>query len=403
MGKINRDATMHELEERAKRSWDNDMTVDNFATLSAIKGYQFGREIYSSVIKFKDLMDFLDVFPEVQRDINRAKILKIKRYVLSGINEESPMRFFSGITVTARGMIFYDDSRKKIAIDTRNSKLSVNDGQHRFYGIAEAIRDLNGKLNKAKSEEEKNDVILLLNELKNMVIPLIIFNQLDEAKEAQLFHDLNNLAQRPSRSATIKLAQTDLLSHLAREISKSNKYLVHYGVEMDKMSIHQNNPRVVLLTTVYASIKNLFWSQYKERYRNQSSLLTKKNYDSYKDKVNETFDEIFINLPHDINVKGKYLIEKNYTLKGITKFIHDCRNIYKIEDEYIFRAIKDVDWSADYDLWKDYGATVSKRSNMLFNSSGGGIHAVMDKLFDTVRNYPELQGRAEKFEQQSML
>ena len=71
---------------------NTDLEKGYFATLSAIKGVQFGREVYSSMIRFKDLADFLEIFPEVQRDIIPRKVASIRRYILT---EEDNIRFFS--------------------------------------------------------------------------------------------------------------------------------------------------------------------------------------------------------------------------------------------------------------------------------------------------------------------
>lgn len=84
-----------------------DLELTMFATLSAIKGKQFGRDVYSSVLKFKDLDKFLTIFPNVQRNINSRKVSSLKRYILNGLeNNNINMRFFSAVTVTCRGVIF---------------------------------------------------------------------------------------------------------------------------------------------------------------------------------------------------------------------------------------------------------------------------------------------------------
>jgi DNA sulfur modification protein DndB len=397
---MNRKVTMEEYEDRAKRSLEQSLSVDTFATITGIKGVQFGREIFSCTLKFKDLMDFLEVFPEVQRDVIKRRVSKIKTYVLSGLYKDDPMRFFSAITATSRGSIYYDENTHRIAINTHESKLSLNDGQHRFYGISEAIRELQGRYNKAKDDNARQDVSKMLTDLKEMSIPLVIFNQIDEAKEKQLFHDLNNLSQRPSRSATIKLAQTDKFSQMARELALENRYFKYYGVEMDKMSIHKNNPNVVLLTTVYASLKNMFLTEY----RNDFNFLNDDNYEYYKEISDKTFEQVFANLPHDINIKGKYLIEKSYTLKGITRFVHFCRSEYKVDDSIIFDTISNVDWTLNFDVWKKYGAILSKKGNILFTGGGeGGISAVYDHLFDILQNNPDVKGKIENVEQMELL
>ncbi|MGM0846919.1 MAG: DNA sulfur modification protein DndB [Bacillota bacterium] len=368
----------NETEEFAKNSKQKDLDVGTFATIAAIRGKQFGKEVFATVIKFKDLMDFLKVFPEVQRDVNNRKVVSIKNYVLTGLDDpENAMRFFPAITATARGHIYYDEFRNQVAIDTNNSKLSINDGQHRFYGVNEAIRVLNGKLNKIKDTEEREKIKESLDRLKEMMLPMTIFNNLTESEEKQLFHDTNNLAQRPSRSATIKLAQTDLFSVLSRELSESNRYLKYYGVEMDKNSIAGNNENSILLTTVHEVARRLVWD---ETRKGRSTALAGR-YDYYKKYIGDTFDKMFLHLPGDFGTKGKYILEKHYALKGIAKFIHDNRLI-RVPDEEIFATLEKVNWEIDIEYWKQYGGQTTKRGKLAFG--GGGEHgriAVLDALY----------------------
>ncbi|WCF11559.1 DGQHR domain-containing protein (plasmid) [Paenibacillus thiaminolyticus] len=360
----------------------HDLSVDNFATISGIRGKQFGREIYSTVIKFKDLMTFLEVFPEVQRDASIKRVTAIKKYILSGLQEQeeskgkSIMRFFSAITVTARGHVFYDESTQRVAIDTRKSKLSVNDGQHRFLGISEAIRTLSAKINRLNDGEEKDRVYAMFVELQEMVIPIVIFNGISEAEEKQLFHDLNNLAQRPSRSATIRLAQTDLHSKLSRELAEHNRFLNTYGVEMDKMSIHKSNKNLVLLTSVHYLVNELI--------RASGDPITKESYSYHKTAISGIIDSIFESLPEDVNVKGRYLIEKNYAIKGIANFVAQAKYEQKLSDDIIYKAIKETDWTLNLAYWSKYGATEGKNNGILFAGGEGGVRAVMECLLDEV-------------------
>lgn len=352
-----------------------DLELTQFATLSAIKGQQFGRDIYSTVIKFNDLHEFLEIFPEVQRDIIPKKVKSIKRYIRSGLEENSDniMRFFSAVTVTCKATIFYDERNHKCAIDTFNSKLSINDGQHRFESISELIIDLEEEFAKSKDKERTGKLRRMINQLKEMVIPMVIFDGLTEAEEKQLFHDLNNLAQRPSRNANIRLNQTDYFSQIARELAVENRYLVHYGVEMDKMSISGNqNPNTILLSTIYASSKEFLGLES----RHKAQILNDGNYEEIKQFISETYDKLFFALPNDINVRHKYLLEKSFAVKAIARFICHARNHLdlQLEDEEIFGIIENVDWSYNLSEWSKYGGIEGTDGNIVFGGGAGAGH-----------------------------
>lgn len=375
-----------ELEKIIQNKQKLDLEVNQFATISGIKGNQFNREIYVSLIPFKDLMAFLDVFPDVQRDVIPRRVKSIKHYVLTGIEQQSDdvMRFFSAVTATCRGNLFYSEDSRQIAIDSSQSKLSINDGQHRFYGISEALVELKKKIDSSKDKRLREFYRKNLEQLEQMVMPLVLYNEISETEEKQLFHDLNNLAQRPSRSATIKLAQTDIHSKLARELSMQNRYLTHYGVEMDKMSIHSNNQNTILLTTVYQCVKELYPKATSKNVDGFSERLLHADYKKEKKETNHLFDELFRRLPHDINQKGKYLIEKSYTLRGIFRFIHEQIHVNKHPEELVFDTINEIDFSTDYDYWKKHGATLSKKGHVIFTSESGrnAIQDALNKQFE---------------------
>jgi DNA sulfur modification protein DndB len=367
-----------------------DLELNSFATLSAIQGTQFGKEVYSTVIKFNDLHKFLEVFPNVQRDIMPRKVSSMRRYILSGLeNGNVQMRFFSAVTVTCKGHIFYDKNTHRMAIDTKESKLSINDGQHRFESIKTAIDSLEYDYVKSKDKKRSTKIRAMIEELSNMVVPVVVFSGLSDSEEKQLFHDLNNLAQRPSRNANIRLNQTDLLSRLARELAEENRYLKHYGVEKDRMSIHKSNPNTILLSTIYESVKELLGYEFKM----DKHFLNESNLESYKNMIDETFDKLFYKLPATIDKKGEYLIEKSYTLKAISRFISNARNNLEIQmsDEQIFDIIGNIDWTLNIESWRRFGASDAgyggnfgkKTGNIVFQGgSSGGFRAVYNALME---------------------
>jgi len=356
------------LETEAIVKSNTEMKVAEYATISGIKGYQFGREIFSAVLKFKDLEKFLQVFPEVQRTASGRKIGQIKNYILSGIEDRSNLRFFNGVTVTTRGSLFYDEQDKSIAIDISSSKLSINDGQHRTFAIAAAIQELKRRIAKGRNKDIQELNKRYLEELSEMMIPLTIFNNISEDMEKQLFHDINNLQSRPSKSSTIRLSQNDLLSRMARELSETNHYLLKYGVEYNKMSISGQNLNTVLLTTVYIFCKNMF----RQELRNNSDFITDKNYENCKQIVNDTMNKMFKALPQDLHIKNKYILSRGYALRSIADFIYEKSRDITINEDSIYEAISKVNWNLDINFWSSYGAMLSEKGHIIFGGHDQG-------------------------------
>lgn len=359
--------SMDEKEMMIKRDRHN-LSVSTMAEISGLKGTQFGKEIFVSLIKFKDLMNFLNVFPEVQRKVKARKVGSIRNYILTGIDSRTMMRFFPAITVTARGNIFYDAVTNRLAIDTNKSKLSINDGQHRFYGVESAIKTLDRMVTKEKDHAKRHKYLKQLEDLENMVLPITIFNNLTEKEEKQLFSDTNNLASRPSKGASLRLVQSDMYAKLARDLAKENKSLSYYGVEVDKLSIQKQNKNLVLLTTIYQCIKELYMDQVKSI----PDFLNEHNYDEIKKEVSQAFDSVFSVLPTGFDDKEKYIVFKNYTLKGIFKFLHSAK-LYELSEEETYGSIGKLEWTHDVEYWKQFGGIKSANGNLMFG--GGGDNA----------------------------
>ncbi|MEK1828924.1 hypothetical protein AAAC51_07190 [Priestia megaterium] len=103
----NENYNMNETEVLVKKQRELDLQTALMAELVAIKGNQFGKPVYSTVLPFKDLMKFLNVFPEVQRQLNSRKVTSIKTYTLSGMElmkkAKRAMRFFLALHVRQEG------------------------------------------------------------------------------------------------------------------------------------------------------------------------------------------------------------------------------------------------------------------------------------------------------------
>jgi DNA sulfur modification protein DndB len=370
-----------------KKKDDLDMNHDFFAQLGGIRGKQFGKDVYITTVKFKDVDKFLESFPEVQRGMNKNRAKDIKKYILTALfsNEELDYRFFNSVTATCRGTMIYDEDKRTVLIDTQ-SKLSINDGQHRIAGIKEAMSEMKERIERTTDLNDRRELENKLEILSEMVIPVTVFNGISEEQESQLFHDLNNLPRRPSRNANIRLSQTDLFARMAKDISNENKYFQHYGVEMDKQFISGKNENVFLLSTIYNSIKHLL----NANLILDKSFLKRRNYDRVKSEVNRQFERILEQLPSDMDVKGKYIIDKSYTLAGICRFVaYANENLLFADKEDIYKVIKDTNWSYKNTDWLKYGGIRGKGDNIIFSATSSGVKGIFNSLVDKAVEFNE--------------
>ncbi|KAA0549786.1 DGQHR domain-containing protein [Bacillus sp. BGMRC 2118] len=354
------------------------LNTGTITTIPGTKGKQFGKDIYTSLIKFRDLETFLAVFQNVQRKVEKKRVNLIAGYVLKGL-EDGNMSYLTSITATCRGNIFFNDTKQVIAIDT-SSQLSVNDGQHRFEGIKKAMAELQKEIRKTKAGEGKELLKQKLSYLEEMTIPIVIFANISESEEMQLFHDLNNLAKQPSKSVNLRFNQSNLYVKLAKDISEENEYLVAYGVDMENNILSEKNPNFALLNTIANSICYLLLGKNQQN----EAFLTNENYQDQRAIVNETFDNIFAILPSDITNRKKYLLGKAFALQGICKFIYNAKNTLKLSDDIIYKTIEETEWRNN-DVWLNFGGAWDKNNESInFSGSASAIGAVYKMLLANI-------------------
>ncbi|MHC8965602.1 DNA sulfur modification protein DndB [Priestia aryabhattai] len=350
-------------------------------SFSGAAGNQFGKNIFTTMMPYKSIDRFLVVFPEVQRNVNKARVKDIAEYVLSGVNEKNYC-FLSAVTATCRGEVAYDDNSKMVTIDI-NSVLSINDGQHRIEGIKLALKNLRKKVKNETSKEEKLVLKENLERLENMCIPIVIFESMNEQYEQQLFHDLNNLAKTPTKSISLKFDNTDPYTAMAKELAKENGYLVEYGVEAEKTQLRENNPNLMLLSTLRNTISFMISGSENDK----NNTLTFDNYDDMKNTVDSVLNEIFKALPSDCNDRKKYIIGTAVTLQGIGKYVYTLLNNDEIVNwkEYI-AGLKNINWKHDNKMWNGYGGSYDlEKGKFIFGGTGGGINGVRNALIENNR------------------
>jgi DNA sulfur modification protein DndB len=206
-----------------------------------------------------------------------------------------------------------------------------------------------------------------------MQIPVVIFAGITEDMERQLFHDLNNLAKRPTKSVSLKFDQSNYYTRLAKELSADNEYLEKYGVEMEKASLSHVNPNTFLLTTITNGIAFLLTGTDKTN----PEILNEDNYDEVKQYVVDIINKVFEVLPSDINDADKYVMHKSPVWQGIMKFVYMAKFAGATEEE-ILEAIAETDFSVNAP-WAELGARV-ENGNVSFIATGTGINAIVKHI-----------------------
>lgn len=222
------------------------LSMDNTYQFPAVRGIQAGREYYVIMCPLK-LVPKLFVFDDAetppdmraQRVLNRARIPEITRYLVNNTEDY----VLSSITACVDGEVAFEPFAEHghqrsvglLRIDM-NSRILVNDGQHRQAAISEALKQ------KPRLGDES--------------ISVVFFIDAGLERSQQWFSDLNKHAVRPTRSIGILYDRRDALSKLARDLERQVP-IFHGLTELEKTTIANRSTRLFTLSAVYQASKAL--------------------------------------------------------------------------------------------------------------------------------------------------
>ena len=211
--------------------------------LPAVKGIQAGKPYYTvmcplhMVAKFFTYTDnSLPPDMRVQRVLNKQRIPEMREYILT--NRDSYV--FSALTASVDGDLNFVPSHAsestgqlKISI---NSRIIINDGQHRRAAIEAALE--------------------YCPDLRYEDISIVIYYDLGLERSQQMFTDLNRYAIRPTKSLNILYDNRDAFSILVKEcISKIPMF--NGSVENEKSTISNRSKELFTLSGIFHATKLL--------------------------------------------------------------------------------------------------------------------------------------------------
>ncbi len=212
----------------------------------AMRGVQAGREFYVAMCPMKIIPKLfvfseVDLPPEVraQRTLKETRIPAIRDYIL-----ENPKDYvFSSLTASVDGKMKFsplpalgENGKQGRLYVSMNSRLLINDGQHRRRAIEEALK-------------ENPD-------LANETISVVFFNDKGLKRSQQMFADLNKHAVKPSTSLGILYDHHDDYSQFI--VSLANEVdIFRNRVELEKTSISNRSTKFFTLSGISAATKLL--------------------------------------------------------------------------------------------------------------------------------------------------
>lgn len=310
-------------------------TKRNQITLKATSGKQFGQEIITAQCTVNDVLKFLMIDREVQRDIAPERVSLISKYIQGGLEGEDI--FFSPLIFSARGMGEYDEQAFEYRLNM-NDKLVILDGQHRIKAFEQLKNRLEAMVQQ-KPDDKRN--YKLLETLEGFPITVQIYKNLDIAKERQLFTDVNTKSSVVNNTLLIMYKQNDLYGRLVKELVSN-----HPTISPDKFECRSKTTRSKLATaaTVYVIATTLNEGNY---VRKQNAKINEEVYEEYKKKTEEFFTLLQKYTPTDSMDRDKYVVYTSNVMVAIAKYVYEMNIKYPNTpmEEFFKKVIYHVDWS----------------------------------------------------------
>ena len=308
-------------------------------SFNAIRGVQAGRVFYVAMCRLKvipKLFDFSgsDLPPELraQRTLRKSRIPKLKNYILNNPKDY----IFSSLAASVDGIMKfepypYQDEGSKLGrlYISQNSKLLINDGQHRKQAIEEVLK-------------ENSD-------LGHDMISIVFFEDKGLIRSQQMFSDLNKNAVKPTKSLTLLYDHRDKFAKFI--VAMCNELELFSGkVELEKTAISNRSIKFFTLNGIADATRKFL-----------GITGTKISVDEQK-KTKEFWNEMAENIP-----EWNLLVQKKVTAHVLRKgYVHSHTNLLNaigivgniLQNEYPsdwkkkLTSLRNIDWSRDNPEWE---------------------------------------------------
>ena len=305
----------------------------------AIRGIQAGREFYVAMCPLKIIPKLFiftefDLPPELraQRTLRASRIPALKNYILNNPKDY----IFSSLTASVDGSMKFEPApslgeggklgRLYVSMESR---LLINDGQHRRQAIEEALK-------------ENPD-------LAHEMISVVFFEDKGLIRSQQMFSDLNKNAVKPTKSLSILYDHRDEFAKFIVAISYELE-IFSGRVELEKTAISNRSIKFFTLNGIADATRKFLGIKG-----------TKISVDE-QNMAKEFWNEIAKNIP-----EWQLLIQKRVTTSELRKeYVHSHTNLLNalgivgnvLQNEYPsdwkqkLASLQNIDWSRSNPEWE---------------------------------------------------
>lgn len=311
-----------------------------FYTFPAIRGIQAEREYFVTMCPLK-LVPKIFLFNEEdinnprirsQRVLNKSRVPEITKYLV----QNSKDYVFSSITASIDGIVeftpfssepeHYNIGYIKVPIE---SKILINDGQHRRAAIESALKI------KPEMGEETISVVLFLDEgLK---------------RSQQMFADLNRYSIRPPGSLNILYDHRDPISEISRQLTA--KLDIFNGLtEMEKTSLSNRSTKLFTLSGIYRATSELLEGNENRPFTEQWEISF--NYWTEVGKHIREWKDVREGRTKAYELRKDFIHAHAITLISLGRLGNDMMEYFPDDWRDELKKLRSVNWHRSNDLWE---------------------------------------------------
>ncbi|MCJ0931909.1 DGQHR domain-containing protein [Virgibacillus halodenitrificans] len=334
----------------------------NYISLKGFKGNQFGHKVVTVQCKVNDVLKFLEIDREVQRELDEAKVASIGQYITYGSDGNNI--FFAPLIFSSRGRGTFNEVKNEFNLNM-NETMAILDGQHRI----KAFELIKNRIESIGESGYKYDYVT------NFPITVQIFLDLTTTQEKQLFTDINTKASLVNSSLLIMYNKNDLYARLVQDI------IENLPQDVIETRSKTTTTKIMTASTFYKTARILNHGALNLK---QKTSINKNSYSSCKGKTESFITLLRKYAPIDGENRNKYIIMTPNIIMAIAYFIYDTQTKYPtIAMEELFQSvITKVNWShknSEFEKLKS-GVYNKKTKKYNFNSSLKTIKEFSDFL-----------------------
>lgn len=332
-----------------------------------IKQEQFGHAVITIQCPIRDILQFIKIDNEVQRQEDTNKVTELTQYIQYGLDGNNI--YLTPLIFSARNCGSFDTESNEFRLKF-SEKLTLLDGQHRIKAFTNVKKRLETKLGNPEKKEA-------YDRLLEFPLTLQVYRNLTLKQEKQLFTDINTKSAPVSRTLMIMYGDGGLYGQITREIIAS-----HPSISSEMFEDRGRSTQKKLMTAGTLCYIGALLNEGKLTPSDGKFTINEKNFKSYKRKVEKFLTLLNKYGPMDKLNRNKYVILNPGILMSLAKFIYEVQKEKDIDMEYLFKdIIRNVDWTHNNTDFLQFGTKFNPKTKKInFNANRRTIRYVSEHL-----------------------